>query len=232
VTPSADLLTNHNDLGRSASQLNETQLTPQNVNPTNVGELFKYAVDGYVYAQPLCKSQLTINGTVHNVVFVATEHDSVYALDADNPDPTTGGSVLWQTSFINRDAGITTVPAPSDVNTSDVVPEVGITGTPVIDPNTNTMYLVAKTKQVDPNNPTAPAHYVQTLYALDITSGDILNSTVIGDTTVGAPDGGYKDNTNVSVPGTGAGSDGTTVKFNALREFQRPGLALAMATST
>ena len=227
VTPSVDVLTNHNDQARSASQLNETQLTPQNVNPTNFGELFKYSVDGYVYAQPLYKSQLNINGTVHNVVFVATEHDSVFAFDADNPDPATGGGLLWQTSFINPDAGITTVPAPQDVISPDIVPEIGITGTPVIDPNTNTMFVVAKTKQVDPSNPTAPAHYVQTLYALDITSGAIVNGTVIGDTTIGGPDGGYTDRTNVSVPGTGAGSDGTTVRFNALREHQRPGLVLA-----
>src|SRR5262249_38929535 len=113
-----------------------------------------------------------------------------------------------------------------DVISGDVVPEIGITGTPVIDGATNTMYVVAKTKEVVNN----VAHYVQKLHALDITTGldRATNGVVtIGDTTIGGPDGGYTDTTGVAVAGTGVGSDGTTLRFNALREFQRPALQLA-----
>src|SRR5262249_6851779 len=145
---------------------------------------------------------------------------------AFNADARTGGpnndGLLWQRSdFINPAAGITTVPAPSDVNSSDIVPEIGITGTPFID--ANTLYVVDKTKDVRGG----VAHYVQKLHALDITTGaDRVAPFVIGDTTFGGPDGGYTDVTSISVPGTGDGSDGTTVRFNALRELQRPGLQI------
>src|SRR5439155_2383215 len=117
----------------------ETILTPANVNSTNFGNLFNYAVDGYTFAQPLYVPNLTIAGGSHNVVFAATEHDSVYAFDAD------GGGQLWQRSFIIAANGVTSVPQP-DVISGDIVPEIGITGTPVIDGNI--MYVVAKTKEV------------------------------------------------------------------------------------
>src|SRR5262249_23758389 len=125
---------------------------------------------------------------------------------------------------INPASGVTTVPQP-DVISGDIVPEIGITGTPVIDGATNTMFVVVKTKEVVAGT----AHYVQRLHALDITTGQdrAVNGVVtIGDTTIGGPDGGYTDNTAIAVPGTGAGSDGTTVRFNALRENQRTALAL------
>src|SRR5262249_43675371 len=126
---------------------------------------------------------------------------------------------------INPASGVTTVPQP-DVISGDIVPEIGITGTPVIDGATNTMYLVVKTKEVVAGT----AHYVQRLHALDITTGlnRATNGVVtIGDTTLGGPDGGYTDTTSVCVPGTGGGSDGTTLRFNALRENQRTALTLA-----
>src|SRR5262249_1938090 len=205
----------------------ETTLTPANVGHTNAqgqpdqfGKLFNVPVDGYVYAQPLYLPNLTIAGGTHNVVFAATEHDTVYAIDGDNPGPNGQGVVLWQ-----RNLG-PSVPQP-DVISGDIVPEIGITGTPVIDPTTNIMYVVAKTKETVGGT----AHYVQRLYALNTATGaDALTPAVIGDTTIGGPDGGYTDNTNIAVRGGGAGSDAPaadgTLRFNALRENQRPALAL------
>src|SRR5262249_1165009 len=153
------------------------------------------------YAQPLYVPNLAIAGGTHNVVFAATEHDSVYAFDAD------GGGQLWKRSFIDPASGVTTVPQP-DVISGDIVPEIGITGTPVIDGATNTMYVVVKTKEVV----YSVAHYVQRLHALDITTGQdrATNGVVtIGDTTIGGLDGGYTDTTTIAVAGTGVGSDGT-----------------------
>jgi hypothetical protein len=210
------VLTWHNDNILSGLNNTETTLTLNNVNSPSFGKLFDYAVDGYVYAQPLYKAGLVINGTPHNVAFVATEGDSVYAVDTISP------ATYWVRHFTDPANGITTVPS-GDVNTGDIVPQVGITGTPVIDASTNTMYVLAKTKEVRSDG----NHYVQTLYAIDITTG--LNKTnpyVIGDTKTGGPDGGYTDVTAISVPGVGDGSDGTTVRFNALREHHRASITM------
>src|SRR4051794_27547766 len=129
-----DVLTYHNDVSRTGANLNETTLTPQNVNASSFGRLFRYTVDGQVYAQPLVVSQVRMgDGQLHNVLIVATENDSVYALDANNPTagPRHNG-VLWQTSFIDPANGITTVPF-QDVENNGVGPTYGITATPVID---------------------------------------------------------------------------------------------------
>ena len=101
-----DVLTYHNDTSRTGVNPNETTLTPQNVNASDFGKLFHYTVDGQVYAQPLVVSNLRIDGQVHNVVYVATENDSVYAFDANNPTagPRHDG-ILWQTSFIDPAKG-------------------------------------------------------------------------------------------------------------------------------
>src|SRR5215471_10968477 len=106
-----DVLTYHNDTSRTGANLNETTLTPKNVNASSFGKLFSYKVDGQVYAQPLVVSDLRIRGQVHNVLFVATQNDSVYARDANNPTagPRHDG-VLWQDSFIDPAMGITPVP--------------------------------------------------------------------------------------------------------------------------
>jgi hypothetical protein len=214
------VLSGHYDGLLSGANTQEQLLTPANVNPSNFGALYNYAVDGNTYAQPLYVPNLTIPGKgTHNVVFAATEHDSVYAFDAD------GGGQLWKRSFLDPANGVTTVPY-IDVISADVAPEVGITGTPVIDGATNTLYVVARTKEVGGGT----AHYVQKLHALDITTGldRAANGVVtIGDTTLGGPDDGYTDTTAVAVPGSGVGSDGATVRFNALRENQRTALALA-----
>src|SRR5947208_8824155 len=94
-----NVLTYHNDNFRTGANTNETLLTPANVNTNTFGKLFKYSVDGYVYAQPLYVSGLNIPGQgIHNALFIATEHDSVYALDADSTNGPSGG-LLWQTSL-------------------------------------------------------------------------------------------------------------------------------------
>ena len=98
------VLSGHYDAFLSGANTQETVLTPANVNATNFGRLFNYAVDGYTYAQPLYVPNLAIAGGTHNVVFAATENDSVYAFDAD------GGGQLWQRSFLNPGAGVTSVP--------------------------------------------------------------------------------------------------------------------------
>lgn len=148
------VLTQHNDSGRTGQNLNETVLNTSNVNVNQFGKLFSMTVDGQIYAQPLYVSQVTISGAVHNVVYVATENDSVYAFDADN------GVLLWHAS--------TGTPVPSTAiccNYLNMTPSIGITATPVIDLGSNTMYVVAKSE--DTTNGT----FHQKLHALDIATG-------------------------------------------------------------
>src|SRR5438309_1088436 len=131
---SSNVLTYHNDVSRTGANLTETILSPGNVNARTFGRLFSYPVDGQVYAQPLYMANVTLaDASVHNVVFAATENDSVYAFDASNPTagPNEDG-ILWQDSFTDPARGISTV-SSADVNCNLIRPQIGITATPVID---------------------------------------------------------------------------------------------------
>jgi len=198
-------LTWRNDAGRTGQNRNEIWLSMDTVNQAEFGKLFSYPVDGYIYAQPLYVANLQIPGKgFHNVVYVATEGDSVYAFDADGRST----SPLWQVSFIDPAAGTTTV-SSDEVHSNDIVPKIGITGTPVIDIQTNTLYVVAKTKE----NGT----FVQRLHALDITTG----AEKFGGPVV----------IQASVRGTGTGGDGQgNIPFDPLIQNQRPGLLLLNGT--
>jgi hypothetical protein len=152
-----------NDNAHTGQNLKETTLTPANVNVNSFSKLGAYPVDGQVFAQPLYWQALAISGQgTFNVLFVVTENDSVYTFDADNP----GSAALWHVNFTSP-PNITSVPCADIEKSCHIYPVVGITGTPVIDPGTQTIYLVARTKETS-NGVTT---YVQRLHALDITTG-------------------------------------------------------------
>jgi hypothetical protein len=205
VTDLAGIYTWHNNNSRNGANTQEYALTPTNVNPTSFGKLASCTVDGAVYAQPLWVANLTVAGARHNVVFVATEHDGLFAFDADS----TACQVLWQANLIDTAHGAatgeTTIPPHVvGVGDGDTVPEIGVTSTPVIDPTTNIIYV--ETKSVD----STLANFYHRLHAIDITTG--LEKT-------GSP---------VLIAGTypGTGDGGTVTTFNPKQEHQRSGLAL------
>ena len=222
-THAADVLSYHGDNSRTGTTTNETTLTSATVNSTTFGKLFSDSVDGQVYAQPLYVQSIKMaDGKIHSVLFVATENDSVYALDATNPTagPRHNG-VLWHDSFINPARGITPV-SSNDVDVQDITPSIGITGTPVIDPATNALYLVAKMKTT---TRTGAVAYTQKLYALNLSNGHAQNTVTLGTTSTDA-NGRYVNDSAIAAAGTGTGSVNGVIKFNALREDQRAGLAL------
>lgn len=204
----AGVLTQHNDNGRTGQNLNEAILTPAKVKAATFGRVFSYSVDGQIYAQPLYVPNVSIPGQgTHNVVYVVTQNDSLYAFDADGKQST----ALWEVSFINPAGGIT--PVACEVNGVAIIgcsvyPIYGITATPVVDSTTSTIYLVTRTD----NNGT----YYQSLHAIDITTG--------------AEKFGGPVNISGSVPGTGSGSKGGMVSFDPLRDIQRVGLLLLNGT--
>jgi stage V sporulation protein SpoVS len=207
LSAQVSVVTSRNDNSRDALNSNETTLTLANVNTTQFGKLFSYTVDGYVYAQPLYVPNLSIPGKgTHNVLFIVTEHDSVYAFDADS-NSGANAQPLWQITLLDAahgaSAGATTVPN-GDTASSDIVPEIGITSTPVIDSSSGTIYVVGKTKE--------NGAYFQRLHALDITTG--------------AEKFGGPANLTASVSGNGNGSSGGVLHFDPLWHLQRPGLLL------
>jgi hypothetical protein len=182
----------------------EPYLTPSNVNSTQFGKLFSFTVDGQVYAQPLWVAGVKIPGQgTHTVVYTATEMDSVFAFDANT------GAQLWTVSFSDPANSIGPVPCQSDTHeqiSCAVYPYYGVTGTPVIDVTTDTMYLIARTW----NSSTLTAY--QSLHALDITTGaEKFGGPVL---------------IEGQVPGNGSGSVKGAITFDPLADVQRPGLLL------
>jgi hypothetical protein len=211
VTDLPGVYTYHNDLARDGVNDREYTLTASAVATPTFGKLSACAADGAVYAQPLWVANLTLNGAKHNVVFVATEHDSLYAFDTDvNPCVQ-----LWHANLIDSAHGATSGEAtvPSGLagfkvgsGTGDITPEVGITGTPVIDPSTNSLYVVTKSMN------SGGTSFYQRLHAIEIATG---NEKFGGPANI---------TSSITFPGMGDG--GTTVSFNAQQENQRCGLAL------
>lgn len=198
ATPADDVLTYHNNGARTGLDPHETLLAPADVNPSSFGKLFSDSVDGFVYAQPLYVAGVALPGKGRrNVVYVATENDTVYAFDADSAGPP-----LWQDHL--------GTPVPSSAFAcGQIVPRVGITATPVIDLPSATLYVEAMVQQATPHGPT----YAQQLHALDLATGAEKRG---GPATLA----GW-------VPGKGAGSKGGRLYFNAFLHMDRPGLALS-----
>jgi Big-like domain-containing protein len=193
--------TNRHDNGRTGLNPNETLLTPQNVNKNQFGKLFNRSVDGYIVGQPLYLQNLNIGGKLHNVVFVATLHDSVYAFDADH-NTGSDASPLWQVNFTNPGAGITTaIGAFLPCAGVHRFPESGIVSTPVIDAASGTLYVVAKTN----DNGTV----FHRLHALDVTTG------------------AERTNSPVPIKATFRTNGGALLQVNNLHQMNRPALLLS-----
>lgn len=196
-TANNSVTTYHNDNARTGQNLSETILTPSNVNQASFGKLFVVSADGKVDAQPLYLPNINAAGQTRNLLFVASEHGSVYAFDAD------AGTQIWQVTTLLAGE------APSDDHgCSQITPEIGVTSTPVIDPKAGphgTIYVVAMSKDGSGN-------YHQRLHALDVTTGV-------------AEFGGPKE-IQASYPGTGDNSSGGNIVFDPGQQVDRPGLLL------
>jgi len=199
VTDLGGVYTYHNDLARTGQNIQEYALTPATVGagPASFGRRWSCAVDGEIHAQPLYIAKGSLSGAQQNMLIVATQHDSVYAFDADN----SGCVSLRQKSFLST--GVTTIPSTDIINPpcTDIRNEFGIAGTPVIDPASGTLYLVAATKE--------SGSYVQRLHALYLSTGAERS---------GSP-------TTISATTSGTGTN--SLFFDALQENQRAALALS-----
>jgi hypothetical protein len=206
VTDLKGVFTYHNDSSRDGVNAQEYALTTTNVNTAMFHKLFSCGVDGAIYAQPLWVANVNVGGVTRNVIVVATMHDSVYAFDADsNASPCVP---LWHANVLDSSHGGTSgeTSVPSSLlggGFGDIKPEVGITGTPVID--SNTIYLVSKSV-------IGTTQFFQRLHALDLTTG---NEILGGPTSITSA---------ITFPGNF--DNGTTVAFDPRNEGQRPGLAL------
>ncbi len=197
TTNAPDVTTYHYDIARDGLNAQETILTPTNVTSTQFGKIGFDTVDGKVDAQPLYLANVNVGGQLHNVLYVASEHDSVYAFDADS------GAQLWKTSILA--SGETT---SDDHGCGQITPEIGITSTPVIDrkqgPN-GTIFVVGMSKD-------ASGKYHQRLHALDVTTGAEISGSP---TEVAA-----------TYPGTGDNSQNGNVVFDPSQYAERAALLL------
>lgn len=202
----AQITTSQYDNARTGATLSEKILTPQNVNAQRFGKLGAFKVDGPVYAQPLFVPKVEIPGKgTHDVLYVATEHDSVYAFDANRP----GDDPLWRVTFLDKARGVI-VPSEDDVQCPFIRPEVGITSTPVIDYKTGTLFVLVRTKI---RHAVGRDEYFQHLHALAITTG--------------AEKFGGPKLITAAVPGKGSGAENGRVAFDPLKENPRAALTLA-----
>jgi len=207
VTDLAGVFTHHNNVARDGTNTQELALTPATVTTATFGKRFACAADGAIYTQPLWVPGLTVNGAIHNVILVATQHDSVFAFDADSSPCVT----LWQAQLLLPLHGGTSSETPvptADVGNGfqDIRPEIGITGTPVINPAASTLYVVSKSENLT-------GTFFQRLHALDLATGNEKPGSPVIITAF--------------VPGTGDGSTGGVLTFNPQTEHQRSALALS-----
>jgi Chitobiase/beta-hexosaminidase C-terminal domain len=197
------VLTQHNDIGRTGQNTNETILNTSNVNVAHFAKLFSLPVAGQVYAQPLYVQNVTIAGTSHNVLIVATETDHVYAFDAD-----TKGPALWTASMVDQahgaKSGEHSLQTSTTIGCTDLQPQIGISSTPVIDALAQTIYVEAKSQ--------LGSTYIHRLHALDLTTG---LEKAPGPVEIIA-----------TVNGTGDGSQNGKIVFDQLHQHNRSGLLL------
>jgi hypothetical protein len=199
INPSGvDVITYHYDNMRTGQNINEMTLMPVNVKEAAFGKLGEFAVDGLVDAQPLLLSGLAIPGKGNkNVLYAVTEHDSIYAFDADSIS-SAGGTILWQTTAL-----LSAETTSDNRGCGQVTPEIGITSTPVIDRSRNAMYLIAMSKD-------GKGNYYQRLHALDLTTGKELFGGPVA--------------IQATYPGTGDNSSNGKLVFDPKQHKERPGL--------
>ena len=172
------VLTQLNDNFRDGLNLTETKLTPGNVTTSTFGRLPVFLVQGYVYAQPLYVPSVTMaGGKTANLLVVATEHDQIYAFDVDSR------TQVWHVDYLASGPNVSTLSQDDVMGCGDLVPEIGITSTPVVDATTGTIYVLVRTKETVNDSTT----YYQRLHAVDLSTG----SEVISPTVVSSPPPGY-----------------------------------------
>lgn len=202
---SVSVLTQHNDNTRAGLNDNETVLTTSNVNVRQFGQVFAVAVDDQIYAQPLVVGKVPIGEGVHNVVYVATVNNTVYAFDGDD------GRIFWQKNYTApgmRPPRNTDMTGACGGNYRDFSGNMGVVGTPVIDATSSTMYLVARSM--------SSGTFVQHLHAVDILTGSERSGSPV--------------QISATYSGTGFGSVNGVLTFNAQRQNQRQGLTLVNGT--